>query len=103
MVDEKDRFGDKLRQKEKAEEDRFFAERDRALLAKLRDKPAAAPATPARCPACGDELAAVSHHGVSAAECPRGDGVWLDRGALESLAEREQESWLGRFFARPKR
>ena len=40
MVDEKDRMGEKLHQKEKADEDRFFAERDKALLEKLRREPA---------------------------------------------------------------
>jgi hypothetical protein len=38
--DEKDRFGDKLRDAEKAKEDTFFAERDRALLAKLKARTA---------------------------------------------------------------
>ena len=42
MVDEKDRFGEKLHQKEKAEEDRFFAARDQALLEKLRREKTAA-------------------------------------------------------------
>jgi len=102
MVDEKDRFGEKLRQKEKAEEDRFFAERDRTLIAKLRDKHSEAD-EPARCPKCSEHLTTVSHHGVSVAECPRGDGLGLERGALEAIAGREGESWLGRFFARPKR
>jgi len=36
MADDKDRLGEKLHQKEKAEEDRYFAERDSELLARLR-------------------------------------------------------------------
>ena len=39
MADEKDRLGEKLHQKEKAEEDRYFAKRDRELLARLRNRP----------------------------------------------------------------
>jgi hydrogenase expression/formation protein HypE len=35
---EKDPLGDRLRDKERADEDRFFAERDRALLRKLREQ-----------------------------------------------------------------
>ena len=34
--DEKDRYGDRLRDAEKAKEDQFFAERERELLAKLK-------------------------------------------------------------------
>ena len=37
-MEEKDRLGTKLRDKEKADEDRYFAERERELLAKLRKK-----------------------------------------------------------------
>ena len=35
MADDKDRFGNKLRDKERGEEDRYFSERDRALVEKL--------------------------------------------------------------------
>ena len=34
--EQKDRFGDKLRDLEQAREDKFFAERDRELIAKLK-------------------------------------------------------------------
>ena len=34
--EQKDRFGDKLRDAEKAREDEYFARRDRELLEKLR-------------------------------------------------------------------
>ena len=37
---DKDRFGDTLRDAEKAREDQFFAERDRQLLQKLKGTPA---------------------------------------------------------------
>ncbi len=47
--DQKDRFGDKLRDLEHAREDKFFADRDRELLSRLRSK-----STPA-CPRCGAE------------------------------------------------
>jgi|SRR5581483_446345 len=109
MVDEKDRLGDKLRQKEKADEDRFFAERDKQLLERLRQQNRAASADEARelaemrCPKDGARLASVDHHGVSVDECPNCHGVWLDQGELEALAQRERDSWLGRFFYRPRR
>ncbi len=37
-MEQKDRLGTKLRDKEKADEDRYFAERERELVAKLRKK-----------------------------------------------------------------
>jgi hypothetical protein len=108
MPDEKDRLGEKLRKKEKAEEDRFFAERDKALIEKLRrEKSAAESATREavhmHCPKCGEQLASVEHLGVTVDECPSCHGMWFDQGELETLAARERDSWLGRFFVRPKR
>ena len=38
MADEKDRYGDKLRDVERGREDSYFAERDRELLEKIRGK-----------------------------------------------------------------
>ena len=109
MVDEKDRFGEKLRQKEKAEEDRFFAEHDKALLEKLRkqksgdDLEQVRELARMRCPKDGDRLATVDEHGVKIEECPTCHGMWIDAGELETLANRERDSWLGRFFFRPRR
>ena len=109
MVDEKDRFGEKLRQKEKGEEDRFFAERDKALLERLRQQRSAAELAEVRelarmrCPRDGDRLATVQEHGVTVEECPTCGGMWLDRGELETVAARERDSWLGRYLHRPQR
>ena len=109
MEDEKDRLGEKLRKKEKAEEDRFFGERDKALIERLRHEKTAAQENDVRalarmrCPKCGERLASIEHHGVTVAECPACLGTWLDKGDLQVLAGRERDSWLGRFFFRPRR
>ena len=108
MNDDKDRLGEKLHQKEKAEEDRYFAERDKALLEKLRREKRGAEESEIqqlareRCPRCGARLVAMTHHGVAVEECPAGHGMWLDQGELETLASRERDSWLARFFHRAK-
>src|SRR3990172_8052414 len=108
MADEKDPLGDKLRDKRKAEEDRFFAQRDQALLEKLRQQNLAAEEEKVRalalmrCPKCGEKLNTLELYGVHVEECPAGHGMWLDAGELKPLAERERDSWLGRFFFRPK-
>src|SRR5919197_5615628 len=62
---EKDRLGEKLHQKEKAEEDRYFAEHDKELIEKLRRAMAAA-----RCPTCGAALVAVERGGKTTDGCP---------------------------------
>jgi ribosomal protein L37AE/L43A len=60
---EKDRLGEKLRDKEKAEENRYFAERDKALLEKLKAKAG-------HCPQCGTALETVERGSKTAEECP---------------------------------
>jgi len=106
--DDKDRFGEKLRQKEKAEEDRFYAERDKEALEKLRRKRATGTAKAPeharnQCPQCGERLTTVDEHGVKVEECPAGHGLWVAHHEIETIARRERDSWLGRFFYRPKR
>jgi rubrerythrin len=103
---EKDRLGDKLREKEKAEEDRYFAQRDRELIEKMKQQQASASEADVRqqalmrCPKCGTKLNSVQHHEVTVEECPSCQGLWLDRGELETLAQRENEGWLSRFIRR---
>jgi ribosomal protein L37AE/L43A len=104
-MDEKDRLGAKLREKEKAEEDRYFAQRDKELLEKLKQQQAAPTEAVQQqalmhCPKCATKLNTVKHHDVTVDECPSCQGMWLDRGELEILAQREHEGWLGRFFRR---
>jgi uncharacterized protein with PIN domain len=107
-MDEKDRLRDKLEKKERAEEDRYFKKRDEELLARLRASQRAAGEDEVRelvrdrCPRCGARLVTVKHHGVAIEECPAGHGAWVDHGELETIAQRERDSWLGRYFYRPK-
>jgi hypothetical protein len=109
MASDKDRMGDKLRDKERAEEDRFFQERDRQALEKLRAKGAEAEAQELRelvrdrCPRGGDRRLPVELPGVTVDAGPAGHGLWADQGELEAIAKRERDSWFGRFFFRPRR
>lgn len=75
--DEKDRFGDKLRDAEKAKEDQFFAERERQLLDKLR-----------------------ARAGEQGAERPSPRGEERDHG--ETSRRRESAGWLARLFGRSR-
>jgi len=101
---EKDPFGDKLREKERAEEDLYFAKRDRELLEKLRGKDdstreaAAREIAQGRCPKCGSRWSQRVVDDIATEECTSCHGIWLDRNELASLSRRESESWLGRLF-----
>lgn len=97
MNDSKDRLGEKMRDKEKAEEDRYFARQDREKLERL--KHASTPEVPlGMCPRCGVALAEQVHHGVSTDVCRSCGGVWLDRGELERIEQREEERWPSTWF-----
>jgi uncharacterized protein with PIN domain len=106
MSDEKDRFGDKLRDAERAREDKYFAERDRDLVEKMREQKAGTEETGARvgshmrCPKCGELLTSTSHLDVTVEQCTHCGGVWLDKGELAELARREKAGWLARYLGR---
>ncbi len=104
MADSKDRLGERLHEREKGEEDLFFAKRDREALEKLKQQEgaAAAKAGLGHCPRCGTALDAVKLFGVDVLQCPADCGHWLDKGEIELIAQREHDSWLGRVFYRPK-
>lgn len=94
MDSEKDRFGDKLRDAEKAREDKFFADRDRELLEKLRRESALGD-----CPSCGVALAPREDGPLRAAVCPAGHGAWLPAESAPVLGGPEAAAALGRLLA----
>jgi hypothetical protein len=44
-----------------------------------------------RCPKCGQQLEAFQHHNIALDKCSGCEGVWLDKGELESLVNLEVE------------
>lgn len=104
MSDEKDRLADQLRQKEKAEEDRYFAEQSRKQIEKLHAAHARASAAgKANCPRCGAPLQVQQVKGVAIETCSKGCGMWLDKGELEEITKREGDSWLSRLLLGSRR
>lgn len=97
MADEKDRFGDKIHDLEKAREDQWAAQRDRELMENLRRKQAelktamsaATEAMGALCPRCHHQLVKAEQNGVSILTCPEDGGAWLDKGELNKLLARK--------------
>jgi len=100
-VDEKDRFGNKLRDAERAREDQYFAERDRKLvedLHRLKSEETVTTPTDVHCPKCDTALEQHSHHGVTIEECPSCHGMWLDHGELQTMAHKEKDGWIARWL-----
>lgn len=101
---EKDPLNTKLRDKGKADEDNYFARRDRELLEKLKQQKTTEAETAQRqqalmrCPKDGDTLVSRQQRDVTVEECPTCQGMWLDRGELETLAKHENEGWLTRLI-----
>jgi Transcription factor zinc-finger len=106
MEDTKDRLGKKLSEREKAEEDRFFEQQEQEKIAKLKAAQEAAMAAPVpgkgNCPWCGTPLAHVKLHGIGVEQCPKDCGIWLAVDQVETLAQREHDGWLAKYFYRPR-
>jgi len=104
MAEEKDRFGDKLRDAERGREEDYFARRDREMIEKLRKKDPAGESAERKgsglCPRCGNPLTQRFLQGIRADECSGCGGFWLDRGELDTLTRDIEpgESWLGRML-----
>ena len=96
MADEKDRFGDKIKDLEKAREDQWASQRDRELLENLRRKQAelknamsaATETMGALCPRCHLQLVKGEKAGVTMMACPSDEGAWLDQADLNKLLQR---------------
>jgi Zn-finger nucleic acid-binding protein len=48
-----------------------------------------------RCPACEGELVELERSGVRVDACRQCRGVWLDRGELDRILERERKAFAG--------
>lgn len=96
-MDDKDRLGRKLHDKEKAEENLFIAEQERLKLEKLRKALAAAPPR-GICPRDGETLVKSTHSGFTIDTCPTCHGVWLDKGELDGIVRRDEEPAVTRWI-----
>jgi hypothetical protein len=91
-------------ERKKAKEDEYFVKKERELLAKLKakheteTKDAAKKAALMRCPKCGEPLKERSFQKIQIDQCTGCNGIWLDAGELEQVAEKENASWLGKFW-----
>lgn len=97
-------MANKWDERKKAKEDEYFVNRERELLDKLKlkreaeAKEAAKKAAYMRCPKCGEPLKERSFQKIEIDQCTGCNGIWLDAGELEQVAEKENASWLGKFW-----
>jgi hypothetical protein len=91
-------------ERKKAQEDEYFVKQERELLAKLKAKQETEAKTSLqktchmRCPKCGEPLKERSFQKVQIDQCTGCSGIWLDAGELETVAGKEESSWLGKFW-----
>ena len=95
---EKDRYGETLKKREKAEEDRYMAEQDRIRLERLRAQKQREEAPRGACPACGVALEEARVEDTAVSVCPRCRGAWLSADALKTVVGRAREGEIVRFF-----
>jgi uncharacterized protein len=92
-------------ERKKAKEDEYFVKQERELLAKMKAKQeaeakeeAAKKAASMLCPKCGEPLKERSFQKILIDQCVGCNGIWLDAGELDQLAEKENSGWLGKFW-----
>ena len=98
-MEDKDRFGAKLHEKGKGDEDQYFARLERERVERLRALHSRGP-----CPKDQAPLRSAVFHGVTIDTCPTCNGIWLDKGELETLLHQEGEAgitrWVRSLFGR---
>jgi len=103
-MDGKDNLTEKLALKERAEEDIYFAKRDRELIAKLKSEQEAEyegtvrELARFRCPGCGQRLQGQVLHGVKIDVCQACRGAWLGKTDVESITGGEGRDFLASFL-----
>jgi Zn-finger nucleic acid-binding protein len=101
-----DKYTELWRDVERAREDIYFAQKDRELIAQLRQKDqmelehAILELCAMRCPKCSRKLEEMTYHRVRIDRCTGCGGVWLDPGELEALAPEAHTGWLAELLQR---
>ena len=81
MADEKDRFGQKISDVERARENQWARQHDEELLEKMRHKAQASIV----CPQCGKGLIEHKHREIHYLACPDHHGAWLGPQAMAAF------------------
>jgi ribosomal protein L37AE/L43A len=96
-------MSDIFEDRKKALEEEYFRRKEQESIEKMRQKMADEQQTQAQeasrleCPRCDGKLTAVSFEGVEIDRCESCGGVWLDKGELEELRQKESGGWFSRW------
>ena len=98
-------MANKWDERKKAQEDEYFvkkgtraARETQSQSKKLRLKSRAQKTSHMKCPKCGASLKERSFQKIQIDQCTGCNGIWLDAGELEQVAEKDNSSWLGKFW-----
>lgn len=97
-------MANKWDERKKAQEEEYFLKREKDAIAKLKaeqEKQAQQSIQKTcymRCPKCGEPLQETTFQKVLVDQCTACHGIWLDPGELETVAGREDQSWLGKLW-----
>ena len=84
----------------KALEEDYFRRKERETIEKMREHMFVEAEAEAalKCPRDHELLTRMEHEGIYLDRCPQCKGVWFDAGEMETLTNREQETWVDRFI-----
>jgi len=105
MENDKDRFGEKLKFDERANEDVYFSLKEHELIEgmKAEFQKAELARTEGRivnCPKCPGKLESYKFMDFVLDRCERCEGIWLDKGELKGILRKAARGPLGAFLDR---
>jgi Transcription factor zinc-finger len=100
MADEKDRFGETMKLLERAREDIYFAEKDRALIERLKAQlqKVHKQESTLHCPKCPGLLETYTFQGFVLDRCHSCGGIWMDKGELEGAIRKATRGPMGEWI-----
>jgi Zn-finger nucleic acid-binding protein len=105
MTNENDRRAEETPFVERANEDFYFATRDRELIEEMKARfrkleAVAREGHGLHCPKCREKLKRYKFMEFFLNRCESCEGIWLDKGELEAILRRAARGPLGAFFDR---
>ena len=105
MENDKDRFGEKVKFDERANEDSYFAVKEHELIGRMKAEfqkveAARREGQIVNCPKCPGKLESYKFMDFVLDRCENCEGIWLDKGELEGILRKAVRGTLGAFLDR---
>jgi len=105
MENDKDRFGEKLKFNERANEDSYFALKEHELIEGMKAEfqkveAARRQGQIVNCPKCPGKLESYKFMDFILDRCETCEGIWLDKGELKGILRKAARGPLGAFLDR---